>query len=184
MAVSLYHQGDNIDRSVVAALTDQSPPDPTTARARPSLHDWVLGWMTSTAPPKDRLDSLPGVMWHFVDAWGRREESNVTLVHYQDLKSDLAGEMRRLAARLDLAVPEAVWSDLVNAATFTAMKGRAMDLAPDPGGHRVLKDRTAFFRRGNSGEGNQVLTSSEMADYLARVATLAPDDLLAWLHRP
>jgi hypothetical protein len=140
--------------------------------------------MTSNAPPTEKLDTLPGVMWHLVDAWGRREESNVTLVHYHDLTSDLAGEMRRLAARLDVTVPDAAWPDLVNAATFSAMKGRAMDLAPDPGGHRVLKDSTAFFRRGNSGEGNQVLTSSEMADYHARVATLAPDDLLAWLHRP
>jgi len=183
MAVSLYHQGDNIDRSVVAELTNQPAPDRATLPARPPLHEWVLAWMTSTAPPSERLDTLPGAMWHFDDAWRRRHEPNVTLVHYHDLTRDLGGEMRRLAARLDFTIRDAVWSDLVNAATFTEMKERATDLAPDPGGHGVLKDMTAFFRSGTPGEGARVLTPREMEDYNARVAALAPDDLVAWLHR-
>jgi hypothetical protein len=144
MAVSLYHQGDNINRSVVAELTGQTPPDPSTAPVRPSLHDWLLTWMASTASPSQQLDTLPGVMWHFADAWCRRDEPNVTLVHYHDLTMDLAGEMQRIAGRLHISVPEAVWPDLIRAATFAEMKRRAQDLAPDPGGHGVLKDRSAF----------------------------------------
>jgi hypothetical protein len=184
MAVSLYHQGDNINRTVVAELTGQAPRDPAMPASRLGLRDWMLAWMESTAPPLERLDALPGVLWHFADAWRRRDEPNVTLVHYHDLSVGLADEMRRMADRLDIAVPEASWPDLVSAATFAEMKGRAREVAPDPGGHGVLKDPAAFFRGGKSGEGRQVLTPDEIAGYHARATALAPGDLLTWLHRP
>ena len=41
----------------------------------------------------------------------------------------------------------------------------------------------AFFRRGGSGAGRELLTDEEFARYLERAATLAPADLLTWLHR-
>jgi hypothetical protein len=126
------------------------------------------------------MDSLPGVMWHLSDAWRRRHDPNVLLVHYADLSADLAAEMRRIAARLRIDVPEA-WADLVDAAGFTRMRERARDLAPDPAG--ILKDRNAFFRRGGSGAGRELLTDAEFAHYLDRAATMAPPDLLTWLHR-
>ena len=47
------------------------------------------------------------------DAWARRDEPNVVLVHYDDLFADLEGEMRRLADRLGIAVPEERWPELV-----------------------------------------------------------------------
>jgi hypothetical protein len=122
------------------------------------------------------------VLAHLSDAWRRRDEPNVELVHYHDLSTDLDGRMRRLAARLDLDVPEAVWPELVAAAGFERMRARADQLAPDTQG--VLKDRGAFFRRGRSGAGREELGEDGMAHYLARAAELAPPDLLAWLHRP
>jgi hypothetical protein len=60
------------------------------------------------------------------------------------------------------------------------MRARAQDLAPDPAG--ILKDRDAFFRRGSSGAGRELLTDAEFAHYLDRAAGLAPPDMLAWLH--
>jgi hypothetical protein len=46
-----------------------------------------------------------------------------------------------------------------------------------------LKDPAAFFRHGTSGDGSALLTPDELARYHERVATLAPADLVAWLHR-
>ena len=54
-------------------------------------------------------------------------------------------------------------------------------IAPDPSG--ILKDRAAFFRRGRSGAGAEQLSADELARYRARVAELAPPDLLRWLLR-
>ena len=120
------------------------------------------------------------MVWHATDAWSRRHEPNVVLVHYADLSADLEGEMRRLAGRLDVTVPEDRWSDLVRAATFDEMRARAQQLAPDPAG--VLKDRDAFFRRGTSGAGDEVLSPEELAHYHERVAALGPPEVVAWLH--
>jgi aryl sulfotransferase len=47
----------------------------------------------------------------------------------------------------------------------------------------VLKNSTAFFRRGRSGAGRDVLSAAELAHYHARAAQLAAPDLLRWLHR-
>ncbi|MBO0810021.1 MAG: sulfotransferase domain-containing protein [Actinobacteria bacterium] len=179
-AVSLYHQGDNIDRAKVAQLTGQGeaagPPRP-----RKPLHDWLLGWISADRDPREELDSLPGFMWHFSDAWARRGERNVLLVHYDDLIADLEGEMRRLAERLGIAVPGRAWPSLVAAATFEQMRASAAQLVS---AGNILKSSTAFFRRGTSGAGREILSEGEIAGYHARTATLAPPDLLAWLHAP
>jgi hypothetical protein len=180
MAVSLYHQGDNLDRERIRRLTGQPEPDGQ-AVPRPPLHEWLVSWIDRDVRPREEMDSLPGVMWHLSDAWVRRNEPYIVLVHYDDLCADLEGEMRRLASLLDITVPEPLWPDLVRAATFEHMKARADTVVPDPSG--VLKDSQAFFRRGTSGAGSELLTDEELAHYETRTAQLAPPDLLAWLHR-
>jgi aryl sulfotransferase len=179
-AVSLYHQGDNLDRERLRELTGQ-PKTNAPASPRPLLHEWLLAWIDDQARPEDQLDSLPGVLWHLSDAWARRDEPNVVLVHYDDLVIDLEGEMRRLATLLGITVRDDTWPALVAAATFDSMRARAQRAAPNP--DSVLKDPAAFFRRGTSGAGREVLTTDEMARYHARTAQLAPPDLMAWLHR-
>jgi hypothetical protein len=47
----------------------------------------------------------------------------------------------------------------------------------------VLKDPAAFFRQGGSGEGRSLLQPEELARYRARVAAMAPADMLVWLER-
>jgi aryl sulfotransferase len=180
MAVSLYYQGDNIDRVRLRQLTRQPEPDGPPP-PRPALREWLLAWIDQDASPREQLDSLPGVMWHLSGAWDRRGDANVVLVHYDDLSADLEGEMRRLAARLAITVPEPDWPALVNAATFERMRASAARLAPDPAG--VLASKPAFFRRGTSGSGRELLTAGELARYRARTARMAPQPLLAWLHR-
>jgi aryl sulfotransferase len=178
MAVSLYHQGDNIDRARMRELTGQPEP-PGPPRPRRPLKEWLLGWIDSADDPRQEMDSLPGVMWHLSDAWARRHEPNVLLYHYDELSADLAGQMRRLAGELGITVPGPAWPRLVQAATFEHMRAGAGRLAPDAG---VLKSSAAFFRRGTSGAGRELLSDDEFAHYLARTAELAPPDLLAWLH--
>ena len=177
VAVSLYHHRDNIDRRRMAELTGR----PESARP-PSLpvHEWLVGYVDWDGDARRSLDTLPGAMLHLSDAWARRHDPNVALVHYDDLVTDLDGSMRRLSALLGLPVDEERWPELVRAATFESMRAGAG--APDTS-LGVLKDPAAFFRRGTSGEGRQILTTDELAHYRDRVAAMAPSDLLAWLHR-
>jgi aryl sulfotransferase len=186
-AVSLYHQGDNLDRAKIRALI--GAPEPAgPPRPRKPLHDWLLAYISGDAAPwivssypREDLDSLPGLMWHLSDAWARRHEPNVMLVHYDDLSAGLEGQMRRIAGRLGMNVPEQAWPALAKAATFEAMRSRADTLIPSAG---ILKSNAAFFRRGSSGAGREVLGDDELAAYPARAAQLAPRDMLAWLHAP
>jgi hypothetical protein len=159
------------------------PPGPAAPPAsREALHDALLGWIADDDDPRWNPDSLPGVMRHLSDAWARRGEPNVLLVHYDDLRADLAGRMRWLAERLGIAVPEQAWPALIQAATFERMRDRADDLIAIPPG--VSIDTALFFRRGTSGAGREILSDEEMAAYYARAAQLAPPDMLEWLHSP
>lgn len=178
MAVSLYHQSANLDRERIAELTGR----PMTApHPRPLVHEWLRDWIDADCEPREHLDSLPGVMWHLNGAWRLRHDRNVILVHYDDLRRDLPGQMRQLAARLEIDVPEKAWPSLVEAATFERMKARADLVVPDPSG--VLKSHQTFFREGRSGSGESLLTSAQRAHYHARTRRMAPPELLAWLHR-
>jgi len=181
MAVSLYHQGANIDRARLARLT--GIPAETGARvARPPLRDWLLGWIDWEGDPlaPGNLDTLPGVLRHMGDAWERRRAPNVVLVHYDELAYDLDAAMRRLSGRLGIAVDPTRWPDLVQATAFARMRRDADRFVPDTTG--VLRDAAAFFRHGVSGDGVRALGEAGTARYEERVAALAPADLLEWLH--
>jgi hypothetical protein len=106
-------------------------------------------------------------------------------VHYEDLSADLAGEMRRLANRLNIAVPEDRWPSLVQAATFEQMRAGAEQFQPlrDPRLQGQIKEPAAFFRRGSSGEGQALLSTEDASRYHTGAVQVATQELLTWLHR-
>jgi hypothetical protein len=183
-AVSLYHQEENLDqarrRELTAKLTGQPVADEPDQPRKPA-REWLLDWIDNDAAPHEQLDSVRGVLWHDAGAWARRDDPNIVLLHYADLSADLAGNMRQLAVRLGITVPEADWPHLVDAATFVSMRASAGSII---GASRILKSPEAFFRRGTSGSARELLTPDEIAHYYARAAVLAPPDMLTWLHRP
>jgi aryl sulfotransferase len=182
LAVSLFHQRSNLNRDRVRQLTGQPRPAPAQDPPPPTtVHEWLVAWVDWEGEATEHLDSLPGVMRHLSDAWARRAEPNVVLVHYDDLSGDLEGEMGRLADRLGIAVPEGALVQLAHEARFEQMRASAGRIVPDPMG--ILVDGTRFFRRGSSGEGREVLSSEEVAHYRARVADMGPPELVRWLHR-
>lgn len=108
MAISLYHQSNNIDRRRLRQLTGQPEPygpEP----ARPDPHTWLLRWINSDSSPIEQMDGIRGVLWHITDAWNRRDEPNNVLVHYDELSRDLEGQMRHLADHLDISIPKRRW---------------------------------------------------------------------------
>jgi hypothetical protein len=181
--VSLYHQ----DRLMGPPPPPPGfprpphPPMPPPAVSRESLHKALVEWIAGDGDPHMFAESLPDVMRHLSEAWTRRAEPNVALVHYDDLLADLEGQMRWLAGRLGTAVAEESWPVLAGAATFGRMRGRLDILVPPPPG--VVADTGRFFRRGTSGAAREILSDEEMADYYARAARLAPPEMLEWLHR-
>lgn len=181
MAVSLFHQGNNIDRARLASLTGNRSGSTDAERDGPELIEWLRSWIDWDGPHRDRLDSLPGVFWHLNDAWVRRDQPNIVLVHYRDLLDDLSEQMANLAAVLEIDIDRAEIERLSEAATFTEMKRRSELLAPDP--KRILRNRSAFFRQGQVGAARRLLSPADLAVYDLRVASLAAPGLADWLHR-
>jgi hypothetical protein len=150
--------------------------------SREQLHEALLKWIGSDDGSHRYPASLPATMRHLSEAWTRRADPNVVLVHYDDLLSNLERQMRRLADTLGIAVAEQSWPALVEAATFERMKARDDVLVPPPPG--IAANNALFFRRGTSGAAREILSDEEMAWYHARVTRLAPSELIDWLHRP
>ena len=80
-------------------------------------------WLTEGAVPGHGDGSPAMSFFHFERTWwDERHRPNVLLVHYNDLKADLSGEMRRVADFLGISVPPDIWPELVEAAGFEAMR--------------------------------------------------------------
>lgn len=123
--------------------------------------------------------TLPNIMRHLADAWNRRTEPNVLLLHFEALAEDLDGEMCRIADLLGITVPGLGWPGLVQAATFGQMRAAAGRLQPNP----RLDDPATFFHGGRSGLGANVIAAEARAEYRDCLARLAGPDLLGWLQR-
>jgi aryl sulfotransferase len=129
-----------------------------------------------------RGGGLAAMFHHLGTFWDRRHLRNVVLFHYADMEADLEGEMRRLAAVLDIDVPGRVWPSLVAAASYDSMRSRADDLAPEVRIPGFWHDNTRFFNRGRSGQWRALMDNDGLARYEARVNKLAPPELASWAH--
>jgi len=104
--------------------------------------------------------------------WAKRGEPNLLFAHYNDLKADLGGEMRRVARFLGIDVPESKWPAAIERCTFEAMRN-----AEDPGMDAFFEGGLkGFVFKGTNGRWRDVLGADELAAYQRRLAeTLSPE---------
>jgi len=164
----------DLEPELVEMLRQGAPPRPETEIER------FCAWVDDPTPPGNAL-SLWSTMHHLQTFWDVRDRANIVLLHYDDLQRDLAGEMKRLAERLEIDVSADVWPDLVAAASFDNMRSRADSVAPDTT-NRIWADNRRFFNRGCSGQWRDILSAADLRRYEERVATLAGPDLVEWAH--
>ena len=190
VALSMDHHIDNTDIGAFlqsrqrAAEIDgvelgplqRPPPRPDGERAR------FWQWVDDERPSTEAGSSLRFTVEHLQTFRDGGDDLDVVSLHYDDLKDDLEGQMRALAAHLGIEVDEDRWPPLVEAATFESMRSRAETTVPG-GGPAHWIDPTAFFSRGTSGQWRDILDDADRARYAARVRPLASDDLVEWLHR-
>ncbi|MBL1065849.1 sulfotransferase domain-containing protein [Streptomyces sp. 7-21] len=117
---------------------------------------------------------------HLASWWEYKDEPNVLFLHYQDMLDDLDKEMRRVSAFLGIPVDEAVWPRLVDACTFSSMKGGQDRIFPEQ-----LKSSLStfeFFHKGTNGRWQDAVPAELLDLYHAAMAPL-PQDLRVWLAR-
>jgi aryl sulfotransferase len=144
----------------------QGPPPPTPE----DPHDWFLQWMDGAERygPDARFAETPFCEFERT-YWARRSEPWLLHLNYADLKSDLAGEMARIAAFLEIETPPALMAQLVEAATFETMKQNGEALLPRIGEH-FDKGSSRFLHKGVNGRWKEFLTSEDLARYDALVS--------------
>ena len=113
--------------------------------------------------------------------WDFRHLPNLLFVHFNDLKADLEGEMRRIARFLEIRVPEEKWPTLADAATFASMKRDAAVLGPEMG---MIFEGGAdrFLFKGTNDRWRDVLKAEDLALYEAAAARSLTPELKRWLE--
>jgi hypothetical protein len=139
-------------------------------------------WIDNPEPIADTVAGLAFTLHHLGSFFSKRDLPNVVMLHYGDMKDDLEGQMRALAARLDIHVPEERWADLVPAATFEHMKSKAVDVAPNAT-ENIWLDQGRFFNKGTNEQWRHLLDEEGLRRYDARVRELADPELARWAHR-
>ena len=149
------------------AASDGLPPMPLWTG---DPHAFFAGWLEQSSH-----------FTHLGSFWERRRDPRILLLHYNDLKADLAGEMRRVAAFLGVEVPDHAWPEVVARCTFERMRegedrmGR-VDMIFKGG----LK---SFVFKGTNGRWRDVLTADELAAYDRRVAAVFTPECAAWVEQ-
>jgi aryl sulfotransferase len=189
VAISWAHHSDNIDLQALFSARDRAIGNEDLAEMyrdfEPAPNDPLARfWRFVDQSPDGELAhvNLASTMHHLATFWEARDQPNVVLVHYQDLQDDLEGEMRRVARRLDIAIDEGLFPELVAAAGFDAMRERADEIVPDAT-VGILADNRAFFHSGRNGQWQDLLDEAGRRRYAERVTQLAPADLVEWVHR-
>jgi aryl sulfotransferase len=117
---------------------------------------------------------------HLASWWPLRHEPFAHFVHYNDLTADLEGEMRRLAERLQIDVPEALWPDVVDRCRLDSMRA---DTASNEGIDMAFEGGAdSFFYKGTNGRWRDVLTPTQLDRYDELVAAGLPGDAAEWLE--
>jgi aryl sulfotransferase len=113
--------------------------------------------------------------------WAARDDPNILLVHYADLKRDRGGEMRRIAGFLDIEISEDLWPSLIEAAGFEAMKRQGGELIPAA---QFLWEGGSndFFNKGVNGRWQDVVQPEDIAAYEAKAKQLFEPALAHWVQ--
>jgi aryl sulfotransferase len=172
---SFYNHHFNANDTWYAALNDTpGRVGPPIERPPGDIRQYWRDWLSRDGYP----------FWSFWDNvrswWEIRALPNVMLVHFADLKRDMSGQMRRLAAFLDIAIDEAKWPTIAEYCSFDWMKAHATKSVP-LGGAFWDAGAAVFIHKGVNGRWTDVLSREEAAEYEARAVQELGPACAQWL---
>ncbi len=150
---------------------DRFPPTPTSPAA------FFTAWMADGGARGD-----PGASFFHTENsyWAARSSPDMLLVHYNDLKADRGGEMRRLAAYLGIEIAESLWPELIEAAGFDSMKAQGDALLPKA--RNVWNGGASrFINQGVNGRWQGVFLAEDLERYEEAVKRHFAPELADWI---
>lgn len=144
----------------------EPPPD--------SVPDYFRRWLEEDGYP----------FWSFWENvrswWAARDLPNVRLVHFNEMKKDLPGSIRAIAAFLEIPIDEATFPAIVAHCSFDYMKSHAEEVSP-LGGALWNGGAKTFINKGTNGRWRDMLTADDIARYDAKVRAELGEDCARWL---
>ena len=173
---SLYNHHANANDLWYDALNNTpGRVDPPIERPPEDIRQYWQDWM-------DR-DGFP--FWSFWENvrswWAVRDLPNVMMVHFADLKRDMPGEMRKIAAFLDIEIDESRWDTIVEYCSFDWMKANATKSVP-LGGAFWDAGAEVFINKGVNGRWKDTLTAEDNARYEAMARSELGEACAQWLQ--
>lgn len=173
---SMYNHHVNANATWYAAVNDtpgrvgpplEPPPD--------SPRQYFLEWLDG--------DGFP--FWPFWESvrswWSIRDLPNLLLLHYGALKKDMPGQMRRIAAFLDIPIDESRWDTIVEYCSFDWMKANATKSVP-LGGAFWDAGAGVFINKGRNGVWRDELTKEDSRRYEERAEAELGAECARWLE--
>jgi aryl sulfotransferase len=102
------------------------------------------------------------------------------LLHFEELRVDLPGQMRRIAAFLDIPIDETRFPAMVEHCSFAWMKANATKIMP-LGGAFWDGGAQTFINKGTNGRWRDVLTPEDSRRYESIACDQLGDDCAPWL---
>jgi aryl sulfotransferase len=172
---SLYNHFSNAKPDVYSLLNDTPGRVGKTIEPPPAFIQEYFGeWLKNDGYP----------MWSFWENirtwWAIRHLPNVKLIHFNDLKRDLAESIREIAAFLDIKIDEQNFPEIVMHCSFDYMKANAEKVAP-LGGWPWLGGAKTFIHKGTNGRWKDVLTAAEVNAYEWQAKKQLGAECAAWL---
>lgn len=175
MVWSLFNHYANANEHWYGALNDTpGRVGPAIAPPPPTAQEFFRHWFERDGHP----------FWPYWENlrswWAIRDLPNVKLVHFNDLKQDLAGSIRDIAGFLDLQPDKAAFDRIVEHCGFDYMKANAETVAP-LGGMLWEGGARTFINKGTNGRWKDALTPAESRAYEQRAVSELGDACAAWL---
>ena len=172
---SLYNHHRNFKKEVIRDI--DSVPErvgPPLGEAPSSVIEYFRAWLM-----KDGYPWWP--YWtHILSWWEIKDLSNVMLIHFSNLKSDMPGEIRRIATFLDIAVDETKWDAILEHCSFDYMKAHAAQSVPF-GGSLFEGGAETFMHKGVNGRWRDMLTPEDIEHYEQMAQEKLGVDCAYWL---
>ena len=185
--MSWHNHSSNYSPMILEAFDAAGMADETVAaplpRAAKSPAEFFDNWIIEGPEAEKRNDFSCNKFFEIEKSyWRQRARPNLLMVHYNDLKADLSGEMRRIAEFLDINIPESLWPELVEAARFETMKKNGPQIMP----HATMawdNGHERFLFKGSNERWRGVLSDDQLARYETRVKNELEPELAAWLAK-
>ena len=170
---SWHHHHESFTPEMLASINALYPDQPPVPYPNPDTRLAFLEWLD-----RDGYPNWP--FWSHVQGWfDARQLPNLRLVHFNDLKADLRGEIEKIAAFLDIEVDPKLWPAILEHCSLDYMK---MVAARDERAKVVFKGGGAtFVNKGTNGRWRDVLTADDIARYEAEVARNLTPECAEWL---